>query len=151
MYKRILVPIDGSRTAMQGLKEAMRLAQYYEATVRLMHVVDAFIVAAPQPGGHNIADIRKTLREQGARILADGMALLRKQSIPADSVMEEIIGGRAAEAVVAQARKWRADLIVVGTHGRRGVSRLIMGSDAELVARTSTVPVLLVRAKAPKR
>ena len=65
--------------------------------------------------------------------------------------MIESFGGRAAEFIVAQAKKWGADLIVLGTHGRRGVKRLVMGSDAEQVVRTSPVPVLLVRAKAATR
>jgi nucleotide-binding universal stress UspA family protein len=62
--------------------------------------------------------------------------------------MIESFGGRAADFIVEQARKWRADLIVLGTHGRRGVRRLVMGSDAEQVIRATRVPVLLVRSKA---
>jgi nucleotide-binding universal stress UspA family protein len=53
---------------------------------------------------------------------------------------------RVSEVVVEQAKVWRADLIVLGTHGRRGVGRFLLGSDAEQVARTASVPVLLVRA-----
>jgi nucleotide-binding universal stress UspA family protein len=60
--------------------------------------------------------------------------------------MRETIGGPAADAIVREARKQGADLIVLGTHGRRGVRRLVLGSDAEQVVRTSRVPVLLVRA-----
>ena len=56
----------------------------------------------------------------------------------------EDFSGRVANAVVDQARRWRADLIVMGTHGRRGLDRMFLGSDAELVARHSPVPVLLV-------
>ena len=72
---------------------------------------------------------------------------MRKHGLSVDSVMFEIVGGHAADIIVAQAKKWRADIIVIGTHGRRGLRRLVMGSDAEEVVRTSPVPVLLVRPK----
>jgi nucleotide-binding universal stress UspA family protein len=65
--------------------------------------------------------------------------------------MIESFGGRAADFIVQQANKWGADLIVLGTHGRRGVKRLVMGSDAEQVVRTTRVPVLLVRSKETPR
>jgi len=88
-------------------------------------------------------------------LLAAGEALLRKARDPIEAqglaVESEVIqssGERVARIVVEQAALWKADLIVLGTHGRRGVDRVLMGSDAELVARTSPVPVLLVRAKA---
>jgi nucleotide-binding universal stress UspA family protein len=61
-------------------------------------------------------------------------------------VAREIVGGPAADVIVREAKKQRADLIVLGTHGRRGMRRLVLGSDAEQVVRMSPVPVLLVRA-----
>src|ERR1700685_3514197 len=60
-------------------------------------------------------------------------------------VLVEKFGGLVADVIISQAKKQRADLIVLGTHGRRGVTRLVMGSDAEGVVRRSPVPVLLVR------
>lgn len=63
-------------------------------------------------------------------------------------VLLESIGGRAADLIVDQAKQWNADLIVMGTHGRRGLRRLALGSDAELVVRSASVPVLLVRGDA---
>ena len=151
MYKRILVPVDGSRTSTLGLHEAIRLAQHHESRLRLVHVVDAFIVTPAFEGGPYVKDIQKTFRADGSRILKKAEALARKRGLEVDSVMFEIVGGGAAETIVEQARKWRADLIVIGTHGRRGVSRLVMGSDAEEVARSAPVPVLLVRSKAARR
>jgi nucleotide-binding universal stress UspA family protein len=65
--------------------------------------------------------------------------------VDADSKVLEAIGGRVSKFVVSEAEEWPADLIVMGTHGLRGIERLVMGSDAETVARTSPVPVLLVR------
>ena len=147
MYKKILVPIDGSPTSKRGLAEAMRLAKHYKARVRLIHVVDVFIVTPTLESGRYVDDIQKSFREDGARLLKKTEALVRKHGLTVDSVMFEIVGGRAAEIIVAQAKKWRADIIVIGTHGRRGIRRLVMGSDAEEVVRTSPAPVLLVRPK----
>jgi len=60
--------------------------------------------------------------------------------------MIESVGGAAGDLIVEQANKWGAELIVLGTHGRRGIKRMVLGSDAEHVVRQSSVPVLLVRA-----
>ena len=147
MYQKILVPIDGSSTSRQGLSEAIRLAKYHKARVRLIHVVDVFIVTPTLEGGPYVDDIQKSFREDGRRLLEKAEALVRKHGITVDSVMFEIVGAQAAEIIVEQARKWRADIVVIGTHGRRGLRRLVMGSDAEEVVRTSPVPVLLVRPK----
>ncbi len=147
MYKKILVPIDGSPTSKRGLTEAIRLAKHHKARVRLIHVVDVFIVTPTLESGRYVDDIQKSFREDGRRLLDKAEALVRKHGLPVDSVMFEIVGAQAAEIIVAQAKKWRADIIVIGTHGRRGVLRLVMGSDAEQVVRTSPVPVLLVRPK----
>jgi nucleotide-binding universal stress UspA family protein len=92
-----------------------------------------------------VEKIARRLHAAGSKILSRAEALARSKGIRADCVMLESFGGRAAEVIVAQARKWRADIIVAGTHGRRGLSRLVMGSDAELILRNSPVPVLLVR------
>jgi nucleotide-binding universal stress UspA family protein len=66
-------------------------------------------------------------------------------------VLLETLGHRVAELIIKQAKKWRADVIVLGTHGRRGLARVLMGSDAEIVVRESPVPVLLVRAPLRRR
>jgi nucleotide-binding universal stress UspA family protein len=96
-------------------------------------------------------DLLETLRQSGKKIIEKAEALARRNGLAPESVMLESFGGRAADFIVQQARKWGADLIVLGTHGRRGVKRLVMGSDAEQVVRTTRVPVLLVRSKARPR
>jgi nucleotide-binding universal stress UspA family protein len=65
-------------------------------------------------------------------------------------MLVEARGRRVADAIVAQAKKWKADVIVIGTHGREGLARVVLGSDAELVVRESPVPVLLVRGRVRK-
>jgi nucleotide-binding universal stress UspA family protein len=153
MYKKILVPIDGSPASNLGLNEAIKLAKDQGAKLRLFHLVDEYI-AVSSPDGmafSNTDDLFDALRQSGKKIVEKAEALARRNGLTPESVMLESFGGRAADFIVQQANKWGADLIVLGTHGRRGVKRLVMGSDAEQVVRTTRVPVLLVRSKATPR
>lgn len=153
-YKKILVPVDGSATANLGLREGMRLAKDQGAVLELLHVVDQHFVLTPgMDAGLFAEDILQSLREAGRDILGKAEAAVRKQGLRCKSVMLETMASPAADMIVRQAKRSRADLIVIGTHGRRGVRRLLMGSDAEQVVRTSPIPVLLVRGKeaAPRR
>jgi nucleotide-binding universal stress UspA family protein len=90
----------------------------------------------------------EAVREGGKLILEKTLAVAREQGIQAESDLLETIGGRAADQIVEAASKWPADLIVMGTHGRRGFRRLLMGSDAALVLHSSPVPVLMIRGAA---
>lgn len=150
MYKRILVPLDGSNTANLGLKEALRLARSQKASLCLLHVVDEFFVTQAGEGMVFADQMFEGLRDAGKRILSAGVAEARKRRIRARAVLAETMTGRVADVIVRQARTWKADLIVIGTHGRRGVRRVVMGSDAEQVLRETPVPVLLVRGRAAR-
>ncbi len=141
MYKRILVPVDGSPTSLNGLKEAVGLAKATGARLRILHVVDGLAFIADH-GGY-VSDT-EVFRRSGEKMLAKIMPRVQQQ-VRADSVVVENISGRAADTIIDMAKEWRADLIIMGTHGRRGVNRLVFGSDAELVIRTAPVPVMLVR------
>ena len=88
------------------------------------------------------------LRAGGRKVLTKAEAVARAADVDVKSLLVESKGGTIADAILAQARKLRADTIVLGTHGRRGLRRALMGSDAEAVVRDSRVPVLLVRALA---
>lgn len=147
MYQRILVPVDGSPTARRGLQEAIKLARLTGARLRLMHVVDELALASGLEAATMMTgDMLQLLRQGGERLLAKERARAEKAGVAADSVLADSLAGRICDQVVAQAKAWRADLIVLGTHGRRGVGRLLLGSDAEMIVRLATVPVLLVRA-----
>lgn len=153
MYQKILVPIDGSPASNLGLNEAIKLAKDQGAKLRLFHLVDEYI-AVSSPDGmafSNTDDLFDALRQSGKKIVEKAEALARRNGLTPESVMLESFGGRAADFIVQHANKWGADLIVLGTHGRRGVKRLVMGSDAEQVVRTARVPVLLVRSKVTSR
>jgi nucleotide-binding universal stress UspA family protein len=145
-YARILVAVDGSDAANRGLREAIRLAKEERAQLVIVHVVDEYYAFAVPEAGAVAANVVPELRESGKKVLAKAEALVAKQRIKAKSVLRETIGGAAADEIVAEAKKQRVDLIVLGTHGRRGVRRIVLGSDAEQVVRSATVPVLLVRA-----
>lgn len=151
MFRRILVPVDGSHTSKLGLREAIKLEKDQKARLRLIHVVDELVVIPNAEGAYYLDDVVQALRQAGKTVLRNAEALVRRHALKPDSIMLESIGARAADLVVRQAKKWRADIIVLGTHGRRGVRRLVMGSDAEEIVRTSPVPVLLVRSRAPAR
>jgi len=142
MYKRILVPVDGSPTSIRGLDEAIGLAKLGGGSVRLVHVLDRVVF----PGGETYTvDVFGLLREAGERILQKMKAHAAAAGIDASTFLSEVLPGRVCDVVVEQAKEFGADLIVLGTHGRRGVRRLVLGSDAEQVVRTASVPVLLVR------
>lgn len=153
MFKRILVPVDGSRTSEHGLAQALMLARSQRATLHLLHVLDEHILIGYAEAGAVAAvteEFLDALRESGEKILERARAKAAKAGVRSKTVLADNIMGSIAEVIVAQARKARADLIVMGTHGRRGVTRLVLGSAAEGVVRSAPVPVLLVRA-APRK
>ena len=148
-YKRILVPVDGSRASQRGLREAIRLAKGQKASLQLVHVVDehTVLVSGAEVGPY-MANLMLELRKRGSQVLRNAEALVRRNGLKCTAVLLEAQTGPAADLIVRQAKKARADLIVIGTHGRRGLRRLILGSDAEQIVRTAPVPVMLVRAPA---
>ncbi|MHB1872191.1 MAG: universal stress protein [Steroidobacteraceae bacterium] len=147
MYKRILVPVDGSPTAAQGLSEAIKLARDQSAAILVMHVVDEWRVAAGDIAAVNLDAGAKALREAGAELLKEAEAQARAAGVSVETVLLEELGTPVGECIVQRARQWSADLIVCGTHGRRGISRLLLGSSAEYLVRHTPVPILLVRAQ----
>ena len=149
MYKRILVPVDGSRTAMLGLREAIRMAGNRGARLRLLHVLDLARVLGMLMRTRDSQDLTAGLERKGERALRVARTLAAKHRIKVESAVVSSPEERAAVAILEEAKRWNADLIVMGTHGRRGINRILMGSDAELVVRSSSVPVLLARAVAP--
>ncbi|WP_454751852.1 universal stress protein [Cupriavidus necator] len=147
MYQTILVAIDGSACADRALDEAIRLASLCEATLEIVHVVDNSYLKYDMGYG-NLADLRPDLVEGGRKLLANAEARTHAgQVVCHTQLVDEILAlGNIAMAIDAAAQRTHADLVVVGTHGRRGVRRLVMGSVAEGVVCRSKVPVLLVRA-----
>lgn len=148
MYKRILVPIDGSDTARRGLKEAIALATQLKATLRLLHVTSDFPVMLEMSNTLNFDKYREGMHQYGREQLDNAKTLAQGLGLEVETQMRDLKGGRVADAIVDEATSAGCDLIVIGTHGRRGFNRALLGSDAESVLRASPVPVLLVRAAA---
>lgn len=147
MYQHILVPVDGSPTSRQGLAEAIRLAKLTGGRLRLVHVVDELSVAMAMGFSTGyVGDWFEQLRALGRRLLDEAEAEVRKAGIEVDTVLHDGFVSPVYELLAADAKAWPADLIVVGTHGRRGMQRMVIGSTAEQLARQAPVPLLLVRA-----
>lgn len=148
MYRSILVPIDNSATAQRGLKEAIGLARGLRAQLVLLHVIDTMPLVVEMAGNISDPKVHDAMRREGEGLLARARDMAAKEDVEVQVVMREIVGGPIAESVIEEARQRNCDLIVMGTHGRRGLSHLVLGSDAEAVVRRSDIPVLLVRAVA---
>lgn len=146
MYERILVPVDGSETSKRGLREACRLAKEQGAKLRCLFVIDEHYLTSNYMGFMYPPDMTDKLRDNGQGILNEASEQARKSGVQVESVLRESAERRVSYKILDEAKTWAADLIVMGTHGRRGLSHLALGSDAELVVRESPVPVLLVRA-----
>ncbi len=145
MYARILAPVDGSETSTRGLIEAINMAKAERSHIRLLHVFGELIAEYAYNPTFILSSVIDALQERGTTILDDAAALVRQHGLDVDKVLLASMGRRAAEMIIEQARQWPAELIVMGTHGRRGIGRLALGSDAEQVLRAAEVPVLLVR------
>jgi nucleotide-binding universal stress UspA family protein len=146
MYPNILVSVDGSEIAMRGLEEALKIAKLGKSHLRLFQIVAEHVLDTGYCIGTYEGEVVERLRVNGRKVVSATEGLSREAGIETDTVLEEFDGRSVAAAILAQARDWPADLIVMGMHGRDGVRRLMMGSDAESVVRDASVPVLLVRA-----
>ena len=146
MYARILAPIDGSSTSNRGLMEAINLAKDQKAKVRLLHVVDESFLVFDAYGMVSWDNVTQALREGGERLLAEAKSLAARNGVDHEGAMVETLQQRVADKILNEAREWRADIIVMGTHGRRGFRHLVLGSDAEAVLHDAPVPVLLIKA-----
>lgn len=148
MYKSILVAIDGSHTSELALNEAIQFARTVGARLRLVTVVDKVNLNWPTEYP-NPTEIREALTLGGQALLDKAASTAAGAGVEADIQLLEIekLGDRIPDVLAREADAWPADLIVVGTHGRRGLSHLFLGSVAEGIVRVATRPVLLVRGK----
>lgn len=151
MFRTIVVGFDGGDAARQGLATGLRLAADQHATLYVLHVLDgmpaawsSYVDAQFRPD--RIEVLLQGLRVAGQRVLDEAIALAAKQGQVVKPLLIEARGRTVAEVILAQLRELEADAVVLGTHGREGISRLVMGSAAEDVLRHADVPVLLVRA-----
>lgn len=141
MYKRILVPVDGSGPSAEAIRTAVALARGSGGQLRFVHKYDEFAYRSSYEFG---ADVLQQAQAFAEKTVADAVAVAKAAGVPADGKLLDK-PGRLGELVADDARLFQADLVVVGTHGRRGASRALLGSGAEQVIRLAPVPVLAVR------
>jgi nucleotide-binding universal stress UspA family protein len=148
MFKRILVAVDGSSTSDQALQEAIKLAKELQAQLRIVHAVDLRDIYLSADFVDPL-ELSNVVTKSGQEVLRKAQAVAESTGITVETRLLKIeaMGQRIPEMIAADAEAWPADLIVICTHGRSGLSRLLMGSVAEGVVRVATKPVLLVRAR----
>ena len=146
MFKRILVAVDGSQTGELALQTAIRLTTALQAQLRIVHAADVANInqEAEFPNRSRMAE---SIIKNGQDILSSAEASAVSAGVAAETTLITIdtLKKRIPEVIAEDAETWPADLIVIGTHGRRGLARLFLGSVAEGVARVASKPVLLVR------
>lgn len=146
MYQRILVPIDGSAAAQCAVQEAVKLASN-GVKLRLVYVVDES--HSLDLIGYRTIDysaLIEAVRQTGGRVLATAAEEALKLGITVETGLLEAPGERISSVIGGEADNWKADLIAIGTHSRSGLNRLLLGSVAEEVLRSASVPVLMVHA-----
>jgi universal stress protein A len=140
---RILVPIDFEDTSQEALAYATMLAQRLDATLTLVHVFDdVYASAAYSPDVY--APLPPAVRERVVGELREKLSALLPAAGRPDN-RAEVIVGTPAKGIIEHAREQGVDLIVMGTHGRHGLSHALLGSVAERVLRTAPCPVLTIR------
>jgi nucleotide-binding universal stress UspA family protein len=146
MYSRVLVAVDGSAASEHALRHTIGLATSLSAMLAVVHVVDMGWLALGPELAVDIDALAKARRAAGEAILGAAREVARAAGLAAKTRLLETgtPTQRVPAAIVDEAASWPADVLVLGTHGRRVVERLLLGSVAEGVARLSTVPVLLV-------
>jgi nucleotide-binding universal stress UspA family protein len=148
MYRNILVAVDGSPTSDQGLKHAVTLAAEQHAALTALYVLDIYAaVSELQMSYAAMYDQQlEVMRRYGRQVLDKAATMAAAGGVQAQCVLREVGVARVADVIAEEAAKG-FDLLVLGTHGRRGLRRFMLGSDAELVLRMAPIPVLLVRSQ----
>ncbi|NML31199.1 universal stress protein [Paraburkholderia antibiotica] len=148
MYRNILVALDGGSASKRALEEVLGLAALTKAVVHPLYVVDKTPLFS-YAGYYDPITLIDALRRDGRAVLgaAERACASAEVECRAEMVESNSLSDDVASAVLRHAQRVRADLIVMGTHGRRGVRRLVIGSVAEQVLRLARCPVLLIRAE----
>jgi nucleotide-binding universal stress UspA family protein len=144
MFSRVLVPIDGSDCAHAGLLHAIDLAKACNASLHLLHIMDAIPPGSEWASAQAWHEVVAGLEQRSRALLERSHALAQAQGVDGQTACIEFPARRVADVIVEQAAQQGCDCIVMGSHGRRGFNRLMLGSDAELVLRLAQVPVLVV-------
>jgi len=144
MYKRILVAVDGSETSRRAFDAALELAKAMDSALQPFYVIENTPMYFDAPG-YDPSILRNQMIAQGNELAEQMNKTLREHGVQGEMLTGEATSLDDVPTLVLNAAKANgADLIVMGTHGRRGFQRLILGSVAERCVRQSTLPVLLI-------
>jgi len=139
-FRRILIAVDGGPLAAHAAEIGMELASSLGAEIAFVHAIDPGLSQAP---GITPSDLVAEAEREGRRLIAGFRQLLPQTNPP----LEFIHVGKPAAEIIRTAKEWPADIIVIGSHGRHGIQRALLGSVAEAVMRHAPCPVLVIRAR----
>jgi len=143
MYKRILIATDGSDKSKLAAEEGMELAKALGAQVTALYVVNEVVIAsAVRQLGADRKDVETRLEAAGTKAVESIKAMGAKTGVTVDTIVRV---GAPANAVIDTAGAEKADLIVMGSHGESGATKLLIGSVVQKVLYWATIPVLVVR------
>ena len=153
MYKRIMVAVDESFMTSQVMEAAIELAKATGAQVAICHAIDETILAQREVAMMLPNSVGKT--EARMRLGAEGfldrlLQTVRSAGVEAEIKLVESEQKHVSDMLIDAAGEWQADLLVVGTHGRRGIERFFVGSVAERLVRKGQTSLLLVRGEEPE-
>ena len=143
MYRHILVATDGSRFSAPTIRMAASLARALGAKLTGLHVVAPYFPAHSGAEYASMAGFRRAVEKQARSALAAFKAQARAKGVPATAV--SVFGGEPWQAILRAARARKCDLIVMASHGRRGLAGLVLGSETAKVLTHSKIPVLVCR------
>lgn len=147
MYQNILVAVDESDISKQALQEAINLSKEQNAKLRILHVVHDFYTGY-LGAGIDYEQLELAFKQEAQKLLDEMEAIAHQSKADCDSQLLVLKPQeRISEKIIEAANKWPADLLVIGTHGRQGFQHFILGSVAEGVIRSASMPVLLIRGK----
>lgn len=138
MYRKILLPTDGSEGAEVAVEHASEIAEKFDAEVEVLYVVD---VRVSTPGEY-LSTLKGQLRDEGETATSDIVEEMEIRGIEASS---KVVNGIPHKEINRHVDENDIDLVLMGTHGRTGLDRMLVGSTAEKVVRTCDAPVMTVR------
>ena len=153
MYKNIVVAVDGSETSNLALEESINLARDQRAKLCVIHVIDTAIAQSTDTGlvWFDADKFLASVRKEGQELLNKMETIAKASGVEVDgTIIENKDFSRVSEKILEATDRLKADLLVIGTHGRRGFHKFLLGSVAEEVIRSENIPVLLVKEKLSK-
>lgn len=142
MFKEILLPTDGSQGVEEAINCAVSIARKYDARIHVLHVVES--PSLKEYGAFfALPEMMKELRQAGTEIVSKTVQFAHDSGF--DNISSDLADGYPGEEIIRYMKEHQIDLIVMGTHGRRGINRVVLGSIAEEIVRRSEVPVLTIR------